>query len=80
MVPIEKSEKEVLDFHRSLQGWLSGSAQNVDTEFAPIETLLAEDELLSNLVFWHINQAATWPTSFTSIPSLNLIPVITFAR
>ena len=37
-------------------------------------------ELLSNLVFRRMNQAAAWSTSFTSIPSLNSIPVITFAR
>ena len=37
-------------------------------------------ELLSNLVFHRLNQAATWSTSFNSIPSLNLIPVMTFAR
>ena len=38
------------------------------------------DELLSKVVFQHLNQAATWSTFFTSIPSLNLTPVITFAR
>ena len=37
-------------------------------------------ELLSNLVFQRLNQAATWSTSFNSIPSPNLIPVMTFAR
>ena len=37
-------------------------------------------ELLSKVVFGHFNQAATWSVSVTSIPSLNLIPVITFAR
>ena len=37
-------------------------------------------ELLSKVVFQHLSQAATWSTSFTSIPSLNLVPVITFAR
>ena len=39
-----------------------------------------DGELLSNLVFQRRNQAATWSTFFTSIPSLNSIPVITFAR
>jgi len=37
-------------------------------------------DLLSNLVFQRLNQAATWSTSFNSIPSPNLIPVMTFAR
>ena len=37
-------------------------------------------ELLSKVVFRHMTQAATWSISITSIPSLNLIPVITFAR
>ena len=43
MVPIEKSEKEVLDFHQSLRIWLSGSTSNADDGFAPIENGLAED-------------------------------------
>ena len=37
-------------------------------------------ELLSNLVFSKLNQAATWSAVFTSIPSLNFTPLITFAR
>ena len=37
-------------------------------------------ELLSNLVFRSLNQAATWFGSVTSIPSLNFTPVMTFAR
>ena len=37
-------------------------------------------ELLSKLVFSQLNQAATCLTSVTSTPSLNLIPVTTFAR
>jgi len=37
-------------------------------------------ELLSNLVFEPLNQAATWLSDSTSIPSLNLTPLITFPR
>ena len=37
-------------------------------------------ELLSRVVFARLNQAAIWSSSITSIPSLNLIPVTTFAR
>ena len=37
-------------------------------------------ELLSNLVFRGLNQAATWSDFVTSIPSLNFTPVMTFAR
>ncbi|MCP3672200.1 MAG: transposase [Gammaproteobacteria bacterium] len=37
-------------------------------------------ELLSNLVFEPLNQAATWLSDSTSIPSLNLTPLITLAR
>jgi putative transposase len=37
-------------------------------------------EVSSNLVFSGLNQAAAWSTSVTSMPSLNLTPVITFAR
>ena len=37
-------------------------------------------ELLSRVVFASLNQAAIWSSSITSIPSLNLIPVTTFAR
>ncbi len=37
-------------------------------------------ELLSNLVFRRLNQAATWLTFVTSIPSLNFTPVMTLAR
>ncbi len=40
----------------------------------------ARKELLSKGVFERFVQAATWSTSVTSIPSLNLIPVITLAR
>ena len=40
----------------------------------------SNDELLSKVVFERFIQAATWSTSVTSIPSLNLIPVITLAR
>ena len=37
-------------------------------------------ELLSNLVFEPLNQAAAWLSDSTSIPSLNSTPLITFAR
>lgn len=37
-------------------------------------------ELLSNLVFGRLIQAAAWSMSVTSIPSLNFTPVITLAR
>jgi len=37
-------------------------------------------ELLSNLVFRDLNQAAAWFDPVTSIPSLNFTPVMTFAR
>ena len=37
-------------------------------------------ELLSNVVFGRLSQAATWSISFTSIPCLNSTPVITLAR
>ncbi len=40
----------------------------------------AAGELLSNLVFEPLNQAATWLSDSTSIPSLNLTPLITLAR
>ncbi len=36
-------------------------------------------ELLSKPVFRQLNHAAAWSTAVTSIPSLNLIPVTTFA-
>ena len=45
-----------------------------------IGCLPAARELLSKVVFQHLNQAATWSTAFTSIPSRNSIPVTTFAR
>jgi hypothetical protein len=38
------------------------------------------EELLSKVVFGHLIQAAIWSTSITSIPSLNLTPLITLAR
>jgi hypothetical protein len=46
--------------------------------FYPLDTPLnntsqKNDDLLSKVVFQHLNQAATWSTAFTSIPSLNLI-------
>ena len=44
------------------------------------ESILVLFELLSNLVFRGLNQAATWSDSVTSIPSLNFTPVMTFAR
>ena len=37
-------------------------------------------ELLLNLVFGPLNQAATWLADSTSIPSLKSTPPITFAR
>jgi len=40
----------------------------------------AQHELLSNLVFKGLNQAAAWFESVTSIPSLNFTPVMTCAR
>jgi hypothetical protein len=40
----------------------------------------ANTELLSNLVFKGLNQAAAWFESVTSIPSLNFTPVMTCAR
>ena len=45
-----------------------------------ITTLGYGDELLSRVAFARLNQAAIWSSSITSIPSLNLIPVTTFAR
>jgi len=42
--------------------------------------LASISELLSILVFKRLNQAATWSADFTSIPSLNFTPLITFAR
>ncbi len=45
-----------------------------------INDLVEHHELLSKVVFGYLNQAATWSVSFTSTPSLNLIPVTTFAR
>ena len=45
-----------------------------------LHLLAAFRELLSKVVFRHLIQAATWSVSFTSIPSSNLMPVITFAR
>ena len=38
------------------------------------------EELCSKVVFWHLNQAATRSTSFTSTPSLNFTPVITLVK
>ena len=43
-------------------------------------SLSTAKELLSKVVFGHLIQAATWSISDTSIPSLNLTPVITLAR
>ena len=45
-----------------------------------LEQRLRLRELLSRVVFARLNQAAIWSSSITSIPSLNLIPVTTFAR
>ena len=45
--------------------------------FVPVQL---KQELLSRVVFARLNQAAIWSSSITSIPSLNLIPVTTFAR
>ncbi len=39
-----------------------------------------DDELLSNLVFGMMNQAATWSSDVTSTPSMNRTPLITLAR
>ena len=44
------------------------------------EANLEVEELLSNLVFKGLNQAAAWLESVTSIPSLNFTPVMTCAR
>ena len=38
------------------------------------------EELLSNLVFKPLNQAAAWLSDSTSIPSLNATPLITLAK
>ena len=38
------------------------------------------EELWSSLVFRNMNQAAAWLISVTSIPSLNLMPITSFAR
>ena len=45
-----------------------------------VRQLRMRPELLSRVVFARLNQAAIWSSSITSIPSLNLIPVTTFAR
>ena len=45
-----------------------------------VRKMLQFSELLSRVVFARLNQAAIWSSSITSIPSLNLIPVTTFAR
>ena len=40
----------------------------------------SKQELLSNLVFGMMNQAATWSSDVTSTPSINRTPLITLAR
>ena len=56
-----------------------GNAEEVKYS-AQLWNAMAAAELLSRVVFARLNQAAIWSSSITSIPSLNLIPVTTFAR
>jgi IS5 family transposase len=60
-----------------LQQWYSLSDPTAEDALYEITSMR---ELLSKVVFRHLIQAATWSVSFTSIPSSNLMPVITFAR
>ncbi|QYZ64982.1 MAG: hypothetical protein OI74_03800 [Gammaproteobacteria bacterium (ex Lamellibrachia satsuma)] len=59
----------------------SWTTQNNEVRlYLAFRTPAALNELLSKVVFANLNQAAAWPISVTSTPSLNFIPVITFAR
>ncbi len=51
-----------------------------ENELRDLVKVRVKQELLSKMVFQHLNQVATWLTSFPSIPSLNLMPVMTLAR
>jgi hypothetical protein len=68
---------------------LSLPTQSSNTYFTPpltaifflsLTLLPMENELLPKVVFDRLNQAAIWASVVTSTPSLNLIPVIIFAR
>jgi len=54
--------------------------QNPDVMRPAVDAIQEGNELLSKVVFRAMNQAATWSTFVTSNPSLNWIPVTTFAR
>ncbi len=45
-----------------------------------LSSVRIREELLSNLVFKSLNQAAAWFDSVTSTPSLNFTPMMTCAR
>ena len=69
----------------ALRGSLSIEAESFESDSLILQDVhlpfaFHEDELWSNLVFREMNQAAAWLISVTSIPSLNLIPITTFAR
>ena len=54
--------------------------RDIDNDRSVLRAEQGKGELWSNLVFRKMNQAAAWLISVTSIPSLNLIPITTFAR
>jgi hypothetical protein len=86
-VGFNEIEKIPPDYHQLIDGIIFYFDQGKISERLNGKTLdvsegcyVVRDELLSNLVFSRVNQAAAWSTAVASIPSLNLTPVITLAR
>jgi hypothetical protein len=90
-IRVQNTESRIAGNHAILEGFRNSIAELASPNFSDIsyrcmksvDPLTGQElmqELWSSLVFRNMNQAAAWLNSVTSIPSLNLIPITSFAR